>query len=114
MAANTQRKTFFILALALSLVVALAAVILDQELRDRLGTNYYVIGFAIIGCVLMVLVGYVWDRALLQRLKALRTNAPFASLSSPKDDTDRDDIISLARNIERAPAVAECKARYPE
>ena len=113
MSANNQRKTFFILALALSLVVALVAVILDQELRERLGTNYYVIGFAIIGCVLMVLVGYVWDRALLQRLKALRTNAPFASLSSPKDDTDRDDIISLARNIERmAQSLQKSEASY--
>jgi len=59
MAENTQRKAFFILALAMSLAFALVAVVVkvssDEELRDRLGNTYYVMTLAIIGCVLLVL-----------------------------------------------------------
>ena len=47
MAENTQRKAFFILALAMSLAFALVAVVVkvsaDEELRDRLGNTYYTI-----------------------------------------------------------------------
>ena len=55
MADSTKRKTFFILALAFSLVVAAVAVIADEDLRDKLGNTYYVFGFVIIGCVALVL-----------------------------------------------------------
>src|SRR3954464_7352090 len=115
MAENSRRKTFFILALAASLVVALVAVVVkvvtDDELRDRLGTTYYVMTLAIIGCVLLVLAGYVWDRTLMQRLKTLRTTVPVSA-----DDVmepDHDEIIGLARNIERmAQALQKTEASY--
>jgi PAS domain S-box-containing protein len=111
MAENSKRKTFFIFALALSLVVALIAVVADEDLRDKLGSTYYVIGLAIIGSVLLVLAGYVWDRTLMQRLKTLRTTVPVAA-----DDTtepDHDEIIGLARNIERmAQALQKTEASY--
>ena len=54
-----NRKSFLILALAFSLVVALAAVVADEDLREKLGTTYYIISLAIIGSVLMVMAGYL-------------------------------------------------------
>jgi PAS domain S-box-containing protein len=120
MAENTQRKAFFILALAMSLAFALVAVVVkvssDEELRDRLGNTYYVMALAIIGCVLLVLAGYVWDRTMLQRLKMLRTSVPAGASSageSDNDEPDRDEIIGLARNIERmAQALQKTEASY--
>src|SRR5262245_8834817 len=112
MAENSRRKTFFILALASSLVVALVAVILDEDLRDKLGTTYYVLGLAIIGSVLLVLAGYVWDRTLMQRLKKLRTAVPIGA-EEPAGEPDHDEIIGLARNIERmAQALQKTEASY--
>ena len=116
MAENSQRKTFLILALASSLVVALIAVVVkvisDDELRDRLGDTYYVLTLAIIGCVLLVLAGYVWDRTLMQRLKSLRTAVP-TSHEEPNAEPDHDEIIGLARNIERmAQALQKTEASY--
>ena len=112
MAENSTRKTFFILALAFSLVVALLALAADSELREKLGTTYYVIGLAIIGSVLLVLAGYVWDRTLMDRLKTLRSTA---SLATPENtsEPDHDEIIGLARNIERmAQALQKTEASY--
>jgi PAS domain S-box-containing protein len=112
MAENSTRKTFFILALAFSLVVALLALASDTELREKLGTTYYVIGLAIIGSVLLVLAGYVWDRTLMERLKTLRSTA---SLAAPENagEPDHDEIIGLARNIERmAQALQKTEASY--
>jgi PAS domain S-box-containing protein len=112
MAEPTQRKTFFILALAFSLVVALFAVILDDDLRERLGTTYYVLSLAIIGSVLLVLAGYVWDRTLLQKLKTLRTAVPLAAQDTGTEQ-DHDEIIGLARNIERmAQTLQKIEASY--
>src|SRR4051812_23552954 len=98
MAETSKRKTFFILALALSLAIALIAVVVkvmsDEELRDRLGETYYIMTLAIIGCVLMVLAGYVWDRTMMQRLKSLRTAAVPAGEESG-GEPDHDEIIGL-------------------
>ena len=115
MAENTQRKTFFILALAFSLVVAgvaiAVAVINDEVLRERLGSIYYIIGFSIVGCVLLVLAGYVWDRTLMVRLKSLRTSVP--ETMEEEAEPERDEIIGLARNIERmARALQKTEASY--
>ncbi|MGH7945052.1 MAG: ATP-binding protein [Opitutaceae bacterium] len=107
---NSNRKTFFILALAFSLVVALIALIADEEMREKLGTTYYIIGLAIIGSVLLVLAGYVWDRTLMDRLKTLRSTVPMAD-ENPGED--HDEIIALARNIERmAQALQKTEASY--
>src|SRR5471032_2141885 len=100
MSDSSKRKTFFILALALSLVVAAVAVIADEELREKLGATYYVFGFVIIGCVALVLSGYIGDRSILQRLKLLRTSVPVEN-ADDDDEPDHDEIIGLARNIER-------------
>lgn len=119
MAENSKRKTFFILALAFSLAVALVAVVLkvmtDEVLRERLGETYYIMTLAIIGCVLLVLAGYVFDRTMMQRLKSLRSTV---TIAAPDDDAgnrepDHDEIIGLARNIERmAQALQKTEASY--
>ncbi len=112
MAENSKRKTFFILSLAFSLVMALIAVITDDELREHLGTRYYVLGLAMISSVLLVLAGYVWDRTLMQRLKTLRTTVPVTP-DEPGMEADHDEIIGLARNIERmAQALQKTEASY--
>lgn len=118
MAENSNRKTFFILALALSLIVALVAVVVrviqDEELQERLGTTYYILTLAIIGCVLLVMTGYLWDRTLMQRLKTLRTSAGSSeSGDAAAGEPDHDEIIGLARNIERmAQALQKTEASY--
>jgi PAS domain S-box-containing protein len=112
MAETSQRKTYFLLALAFSLVVALLTLVLDEELRDKLGTTYYVIGLAIIGSVLLVLAGHVWDRTLMDRLKTLRTTMP-VEVREADGETEHDEIIGLARNIERmAQALQKTEASY--
>lgn len=108
------RKTILILLLALSLVAALIAIALQEDLRQRLGSAYWVIGLAIIGCVLLVLSGYVWDRSLLERVKSLRDTA---ATQIGEDDTteehDHDEIIGLARKIERmAKSLQNVEASY--
>jgi PAS domain S-box-containing protein len=108
-----QRKTILILALTLSLVVALLAIVLDEQIRDRLGPAYWVIGLAIIGCILLVLTGYVWDRSLLQRLKMLHDVAERQKGADAKGENDQDEIIGLARNIERmAQSLQRVEASY--
>jgi PAS domain S-box-containing protein len=112
MSESTKRKTFFILALALSLVIALVAIITDEDLRAKLGMTYYIIGLSIIGSVLLVLAGYVWDRSMVERLKTLRTAVPLAP-EGDSDESDHDEIIGLARNIERmAQALQKTEASY--
>lgn len=112
MADSPKRKTIFILALALSLVVALIAIVTDDELRDRLGLKYYVLSLSIIGCVLLVLAGYVWDRTLVRRLRSLRTTV--GTEAEPERSTsEHDEIIGLAKNIERmAQALQRSEASY--
>src|SRR3954469_1878209 len=116
MSEHTQRKTFLILALAFSLVVSLIAVVVkvvfDDELRERLGNTYYILALAIIGSVLLPLSGYVYDRTVLQRLKSIRTSVPIAG-EEPNAEPDHDEIIGLARNIERmAQALQKTEASY--
>ena len=118
MAENSKRKTFFIQTLALSLVVALVVIITDDELRATLGLKYYVLGLTIIGCVLLVLAGYVWDRTLVQRLMSLRSTVSAAATPETEnerhaEDTEHDEIIGLARKIERmAQSLQKIEASY--
>ena len=108
-----QRKTAMILALAFSLSATLIVLALDDNLRDRLGTTYWLLGLAIIGSILLVLAGYVWDRTLMDRLREIKRTAGEqskvaeereGSADRPIDDDfpqDQDEIIGLARQIER-------------
>lgn len=111
---SAYRKTILILALAAALVVALIVLATQDDLRQRLGSDYYIVGLSIIGCVLLVLAGYVWDRSMVERLRALRDTAK----STPQDeehvdDGDTDEIIGLARKIERmAKSLQKVEASY--
>ena len=108
-----QRKTAMILALALSLAVSLIVLATDTELRDRLGMTYWILGLAIIGSILLVLAGYVWDRTMMDRLREVNRNAKQQAdlaaketdSSSTDDDEDfdleQDEIMGVARQIER-------------
>ena len=115
---SLYRKTVLILALAFSLVLALIVIISDEELREKLGSAYWVLGLAITGCVLLVLAGYAWDHALYQRLRALSDQAqPLpgeeAAPAATSMDTDADEVIGLARKIERmAQALQKVEANY--
>jgi PAS domain S-box-containing protein len=111
---STRRKTLFILALAFSLVIALGAILVDEELRARLGDTYWLVALIIIACVLVVLSGYAFDLTLQRRLKTLRhaTSAPFAA-SDQRDEPQHDEIVGLARNIERmAQSLQKVEASY--
>ncbi len=108
------RKTILILSLALSLVAALIAIAVQEDLRDRLGNSYWVLGMAIIGCVLLVLSGYVWDRNVITRVRSLRETAAVAEEDdNTTENRDPDEIIGLARKIERmARALQNVEASY--
>ncbi len=121
-----QRKTAVILALALSLAVSLIVLATDTELRDRLGMTYWILGLAIIGSILLVLAGYVWDRTMMDRLREVNRNAkPGKPISRPRkliplltdDDDDfaleQDEIMRVARQIERmAKSLQKMEASY--
>jgi len=115
-----KRKTVFILALTSALVVALAILITDDGVRERLGSNYFILALSIIGGVSGLLAGFVWDRMMVQRLKSLRDTAQAAhaepvtpATPGAEDDADHDEIIGLARQIERmARALQRVEASY--
>ncbi len=113
-----------ILALAFSLAVSLIVLATDGELRDRLGMTYWILGLAIIGSILLVLAGYVWDRTMMDRLREInqsaREQADLAANKNdetPADDEDytleQDEIIGVARQIERmAQSLQKMEASY--
>ena len=124
---TSQRKPWLILALVISLVAALGAIVLQDDLREQLGSSYYVISLTVIGCVLLVLSGYLWDHTVLARIRALGSQARAATpvddadlppTTSGKDrereeDAGHDEIIGLARQIERmARSLQKVEASY--
>ena len=116
-----RRKTALLLALVVSLVGGLAAIILQEDVRDKLGDSYYIVTLSIIGCILLVLSGYLWDRSVWSRIKALGsrvesiksdTDSPF-DLVTTAPEASQDEIIGLARQIERmARSVQRVDASY--
>ncbi len=114
---STKRKTGLILALAAALVTALSIIIADDSIREKLGSSYYILALSIIGCVLLLLAGYVWDRTMVQRLRNLRVSTQAADLEMGPDEEaemgDHDEIIGLARQIERmARSLQRIEASY--
>ncbi len=128
MGALFRRKTAMILALAFSLAATLIVLAFDEGLRERLGTTYWLLGLAVIGSILLVLSGYVWDRTLMERLREINRAAgeqakaasavePEAASGTLLDDEDfpqeQDEIIGLARQIERmAQSLQKVEASY--
>lgn len=125
MGALFQRKTVMILALTLSLAISLIVLASDIELRERLGMTYWVLGLAIIGCILLVLAGYVWDRTLIDRLHEINLKARAQTELAEQElaaeepeatddfETEQDEIIGVARQIERmAQSLQKMEASY--
>jgi PAS domain S-box-containing protein len=116
MSHTMQRKTVLLLGLSLSLVAALVAIIVDEQVRDQLGPAYWIVALAIVGCVLLVLAGYAWDHTLQKRLRALQAAAEKQHSVEKIPDLqgdDSDEIMDLARNIERmAQSLQKMEASY--
>jgi PAS domain S-box len=119
MQVSIRRQTIMIFGLAVSLTVALIVIATDEQLRDRLGTTYWVIGLALIGAILLVLAGYVFDRTLIAKIKEINQQAAVARQVSPdaKDadatSDDPDEIMGLARKIEQmARSLQQTEASY--
>ncbi len=113
MSSAQRRKTVLIFALAIALLAALAAIIIPPVTDgEELSPQYYILCLAIIGCVLLVLGGYVWDRSLMQRLRDMSRQS--ASLAPNTDhDEIHDEVIGLARKIERmAQSLQKLEASY--
>lgn len=118
MQVSIRRQTFMILGLAASLTAALIAIATDENLRDRLGTTYWVVGLALIGSILLVLAGYVFDRTLIAKIKEINQQAA-AARSTTQDgrengaSDDPDEIMGLARKIEQmARSLQQTEASY--
>ena len=119
MQVSIRRQTIMILGLAASLTTALIVIATDENLRDRLGTTYWVIGLALIGSILLVLAGYVFDRTLIAKIKEINQHAAAArsATSDNKDGSaasdDPDEIMGLARKIEQmARSLQQTEASY--
>ncbi|HEY5226942.1 MAG TPA: ATP-binding protein [Opitutaceae bacterium] len=112
-----KRKTTFVLILAFALILAWGAIITDEQVRSHLGGTLYIIGFAITGCMLLVLAMYAWDQTLVKTLKSINdtTDSVRGESEAPHagDESDSDEIIGLARKIERmARSLQQVEASY--
>jgi len=108
-----RRKSVLIFSLAFALLASLAAIIIPAMVSDQeIPAQYYILCLTVIGCVLLVLGGYVWDRSMMQRLREISQRAD-ARAGSPDHDEIHDDVIALARKIERmAQALQKLEASY--
>jgi PAS domain S-box-containing protein len=111
-----KRKTTFVLVLAFALILAWGAIITDEKVREHLGGTLYIIGFAITGCMLLVLAMYAWDQTLVKTLKSIHDTTDAVrpdDTHMPGDESDSDEIIGLARKIERmARSLQQVEASY--
>jgi PAS domain-containing protein len=96
--------------------MAWVLIITDEQVREKLGSTLYIIGFAITGCMLLVLAGYIWDQTLVKTLKSLHDTTNSVSDREPADGRGgvrlgRDH--RLARKIERmARSLQQVEASY--
>ena len=113
---SMKRKTLFALVLGFALSVAWVAIITDEQVREHLGSNLYIIGLAITGCMLLMLANYIWDQTMAKSLKSLHetTIAIQPDMAEPVgEESDSDEIIGLARKIERmARSLQQVEASY--
>ena len=120
MPTSMRRKTVLIFALAIALLASLGAIIAQESMQEKLGQAYYVICLSIIGCILILLAGYTWDRTLVRQIRDIgstaRTQAvPDAEEPVAADETGsgHDEIVGLARQIERmAQSLQKTEASY--
>lgn len=119
-----RRKTILIFSLAFALLAATGTIISQESVHEKLGDSYYVLCLSLIGCILLLLAGYVWDRTLIRQIRDLGANARNKATTpsdvdttppmelSPLDD-GHDEVIGLARQIERmAQSLQRVEASY--
>jgi PAS domain S-box-containing protein len=120
---SMRRKTILIFSLVFALIASLSAIILQETARTRLGDSYYIVCLSIIGCILALLAGYVWDRTLVEKLRDLGTTArtkaaivepePDVLLDAQAADEGHDEVMGLAKQIERmAQSLQRIEASY--
>jgi len=113
MTGNIRRQTLMVLGLATSLTITIVVIAFDVELRERLGTTYWVIGLALIGAILLVLSGYVFDRTLLTKIKEINQHTASEKYENDSSLDDPDEIMGLARKIEQmARSLQRTEASY--
>ncbi|MBW8782318.1 MAG: hypothetical protein JF599_10595 [Verrucomicrobia bacterium] len=112
MSSPQRRKNVLIFSLVFSLLAAVVGLIAQSTAQEQDSPQYYILCLSLIGCVLLVTAGYVWDRSLMQRLREMNLHTRAAI---PVTDTDEvhDEVIGLARQIERmAQALQKLEASY--
>ncbi len=106
--------------------MALGVIITQESVQDKLGESYYILCLALIGCILLIAAGYIWDRNLIKQVRELGTTArqtktqteieeqETTGLPFPEpEDEGHDEIIGLARQIERmAQSLQKVEASY--
>ncbi|MFT3781369.1 MAG: ATP-binding protein [Nibricoccus sp.] len=121
-----RRKTILVFSMAFVLLVAFGVIISQDSVQNKLGEIYYVLCLALIGCLLLIMATYVWDRRMLQQLRDLGSVArtktekvvpenevPLPDPSLPPLDDSHDEVIGLARQIERmAQSLQRVEASY--
>ena len=92
-----KRKTTFVLLLVCALILAWVVIITDKQVRDHLGSTLYIIGFAITGCMILVLAGYAWNQELVKTLKSMHDTTDSVRIGDDRwRATSRTPMRSLA------------------
>ncbi len=112
MSSLQSRKSALLFALVFALLAAVVGVMAQASEQDRISPQYYVLCLSLIGCILLILAGYVWDRTLMQRLRDLNKTSSNVTLLNDSDEV-HDEVIGLARQIERmAQSLQKLEASY--
>ena len=112
MSSSQRRKAALLFSLVFALLAAVIGVMVQTSDQERISPQYYVLCLSLIGCILLVLAGYVWDRSLMNRLRDLNKTSSSVTLLADTDEV-HDEVIGLARQIERmAQSLQKLEASY--
>ena len=112
MSTPQRRKAVLIFSLVFALLVAAFAIINQASDQEQTSPQYYILCLSVIGCVLLVTAGYVWDRTMMQRLRDIN-RYPYSPPRKDDDEESHDEVIGLARHIERmAQSLQKLEASY--
>ncbi len=117
---NSRHKSLLIFSLIFVILTSLAFLILEGTLAAQLGNLFHIVALSLIGCVLLVLSGYIWDRNTNRSLRMLAekvdTTGPGVPAGAGEFEDPRDganEIFGIARQIEQmAQSLQKVDARY--
>ena len=113
MSTPQHRKAVLIFSLVFALLIAAVGIISQATDQDHDNPQYYILCLSVIGCVLLVTAGYVWDRTMMQRLRDMNQHAYATSPVLMGSEESNDEVIGLARHIERmAQSLQKLEASY--